>query len=71
MTVDMSGKNILDEEVFTDEEFKDFVKSKLLIFMEEHQLEKINIDDGNGRKARLSKNSKGEWCSNVTLSEKF
>lgn len=69
--VNMAGENVLMNKGFSNEEWESFVKSELLIFMEQHQLEKMAIDDGDGRKARLSKNKNGEWVSNITYLEKF
>ena len=65
------SENILEKKGFTNAEWENFAKGELLVFMEKNGLEKTSIEDGNGRKARLSKNSKGEWVSNITYLEKF
>lgn len=56
---------------FTNSEWENFAKGDLLVFMEKHGLEKITIEDGNGKKAKLSRTSKGEWKSDITLTEKL
>lgn len=56
---------------FNNGEWENFAKSELLLFMEKHGIEKATIDDGCGRKARLSKDRNGAWKSNITLSETF
>ena len=60
--------NILNKG-FTNTEWENFAKGELLVFMEKHGLEKVTVEDGTGKKARLSKNASGEWKSNVTISE--
>lgn len=54
---------------YSNSEWDNFVKGELLIFMQKHQIEKINADDGNGKKARINKNSNGEYKVSTTLNE--
>jgi hypothetical protein len=65
-----NNENVLTKG-FTNSEWENFAKHELLIFMEQHGIEKATIDDGCGRKARLAKDASGNWKSNVTLSETF
>ena len=62
--------NIL-QKGFTNSEWENFAKGDLLVFMEKNGLEKVTIEDGNGRKAKLSRTRNGEWKSDITLTEKF
>lgn len=66
--VNLNGENILAKG-FNNGEWEDFVKGELLVFMEKNGLEKITIDDGNGKKARLGKNKNGEYKVNITYNE--
>lgn len=70
--MDDSKRNVLTvKKGYTNEEWDVFVKGELIKFMEENDIEKINVDDGCGKKGRVSKNKNGEFCVQVTLNEKM
>ena len=65
-------ENLLDtmnKQEFNNGEWENFVKGKLIVFMEENGLEKITVDDGCGRKGRVTKNKNGEFKMQITYNE--
>lgn len=61
--------NTMDKQEFNNGEWENFVKGKLIVFMEENGLERVNVDDGSGRKGRISKNKNGEFKIQITFNE--
>lgn len=52
----MTDKNVTLKVGYTNEEWDTFVKGKLLLFMTENDIEKIQVDDGCGKKGKIAKN---------------
>ena len=71
----MDNTQILDEEVnqnapiMTKEQFDSFVKSTCTGFMAAHNLEKIIVEDGTGRKGQVKINKNGEYVVQITSKE--
>ena len=59
----MADKNVTLKVGYTNEEWDTFVKGKLLLFMTENDIEKIQVDDGCGKKGEF----KVSITSNDTL----
>lgn len=55
--------------IMNKEEFDSFVKSYIVAFMTEHNLEKITVEDGTGRKGQVKINKNGEYVVQITSKE--
>lgn len=64
----LGQKNVLTQG-YTNSEWEIFVKGELLAFMTANNIEKITVDDGCGKKARISRNKNGEYKVNITSAE--
>lgn len=51
------------------ERWEEFVEGKLLNFAETHGIEKLNVDNGLGCKAKLQRDKNGNWVKEVTVKE--
>lgn len=51
------------------EQFDSFVKGELLNFMAKHDLQKVTIDDGCGKKGVIKRGAQGEYKVQVTNNE--
>lgn len=58
-----------DQNVKTRDEWDSFVKSHVINFMTEHNLQKIQVDDGCGKKGKITINSKGEYKVDISAVE--
>lgn len=52
-----------------EREFRSFINSDLLNFMELHKLEEIQVKDGNGNKAKIKRNASNNLTSEITIKE--
>lgn len=52
-----------------EKQFKGFVSSTLVNFMEQYKLEKVQIEDGNGNKAKITKDKNGFLKVETTIKE--
>lgn len=57
------------EKAAKEREFKGFVNGTLVNFMEQHKLEKNQIEDGNGNKAKITKDKNGFLKVETTIKE--
>ena len=48
---------------------KERAKGKLLLFMTENDIEKIQVDDGCGKKGKIAKNANGEFKVSITSND--
>lgn len=53
----------------TEREFRGFINSDLVNFMELHKLEKIEVVDGFGNKAKIKKDGNGVLNVETTIKE--
>ena len=65
----MADKNVTLKVGYTNEEWDTFVKGKLLLFMTENDIEKIQVDDGGGKKGKIAKNANGEFKVSITSND--
>ena len=65
----MADKNVTLKVGYTNEEWDTFVKGKLLLFMTENDIEKIQVDDGCRKKKKKTKNAKGEFKVSITTND--
>lgn len=52
-----------------EKEFRGFVNSELVNFMELHKLEEISVKDGNDNKAKIKKDKNGFLNLEITVKE--
>lgn len=64
----MTNQNILTKG-YTNSEWENFVKGELIYFMQKLEIEKIVVNDGCGKNARIVRNKNGEYKVNITSSE--
>lgn len=64
----MTNNNILTKG-YTNSEWEIFVKGELIEFMRQFNIEKITVNDGCGKNARIARNKNGEYKVNITSSE--
>lgn len=57
------------EKTMKEKQFKGFVSSTLVNFMEQYKLEKVQIEDGNGNKAKITKDKNGFLKVETTIKE--
>ena len=55
--------------IMTQQEFDSFVKSSVTAYLGAHNLEKITVEDGQGRKGVVKINKNGEYVVQVTTKE--
>jgi len=60
---------ITNTAVMSQEEFSSFVKSTVTAFLGSHNLEKITVEDGMGRKGVIKVNKNGEYVVQITSKE--
>ena len=65
----MTDKNVTLKVGYTNEEWDTFIKGKLLLFMTENDIEKIQVDDGCGKKGKKAKNTNGEFKVSITSND--
>ena len=65
----MTDKNVTLKVGYTNEEWDTFIKGKLLLFMTENDIEKIQVDDGCGKKGKIVKNANGEFKVSITSND--
>ena len=65
----MTDKNVTLKKGFTNEEWDTFIKGKLLLFMTENDIEKIQVDDGCGKKGRIARKANGEFKVSITTND--
>ena len=65
----MTDKNVTLKVGYTNEEWDTFIKGKLLLFMTENDIEKIQVDDGCGKKGKIAKNVNGEFKVSITSND--
>lgn len=65
----MADRNVTLKVGYTNEEWDTFVKGKLLLFMTENDIEKIQVDDGCGKKGKIAKNANGEFKVSITSND--
>lgn len=63
-TTEIDNTAIMDQK-----QFNSFVKSSVTAFMGSHNLEKITVEDGTGRKATVKINKNGEYVVQITSKE--
>ncbi len=60
-----------DEKPNNPQKWAGFVESTIVNFFDEHRLEKLSVEDGNGNKAKMSRTKdngiKIEYCSTVMM----
>lgn len=64
----MNEENILGRG-YTNSEWEVFVKGELINFLTANNIEKITVEDGNGKKGRVNRNKNGEYIVNITSKE--
>ena len=64
----MTNQNILTKG-YTNSEWEIFVKGELINFMQQFEIEKITVNDGCGKNARIVRNKNGEFKVNITSAE--
>lgn len=65
----MADKNVSLKVGYTNEEWDTFIKGELIKFMTEHEIEKITVDDGCGKKGKVARNANGEFKVQVTSND--
>ena len=65
----MADKNVTLKVGYTNEEWDTFVKGKLLLFMTENDIEKIQVDDEYRKKGKIAKNANGEFKVSITSND--
>lgn len=69
MTADPQVSNNTNSAIMTKEQFDAFVKSTCVNFIVGHNLEKITVEDGTGRKGQVKINKNGEYIVQITSKE--
>ena len=65
----MTTEQMQNTPIMTKEQFDSFVKSTCTGFMASHNLEKITVEDGTGRKGQVKINKNGEYIVQITSKE--
>lgn len=64
-----SQQNTQNTPIMTKEQFDSFVKSSCISFLTSHNLEKIVVEDGTGRRGQVKINKNGEYVVQITSKE--
>ena len=67
--VEQIDESTTNTAVMTQRQFDSFVKSTVAAFLGAHNLEKITVEDGMGRKGTIKINKNGEYIVQVTSKE--
>lgn len=56
---------------YSNSDWEEYVKGPLTVYMQEHGIEKIGVNDGCGKKATVSRTKDGGFKVNITYNEEL